>query len=103
MRLKLNTPILDYEGNPIADGKSPLTYQKVFAVALNTFGENDKPAPEQMAHIYALSIKLYGGNEVELSIEDAALIKERVGKTFNPLVYGRSIDLLEGKNTAKKK
>jgi hypothetical protein len=102
MRIRVNTPVLDYEGKPVPDGKGSLTYQKVFAVALNTFGEDDKPAPEQMAHIYSLSVKLYDNDEVELTLEDAALIKERVGKTFNPLVYGRSCDLLEGKTTKKK-
>ena len=102
MRVKVSAPVVDYEGNPIADGKSPLTYRKVFTVALNAFDEKDKPAPEQMAHIYALSVKLYDSTEVDLSVEDATLIKERVGKTFNPLVYGRTCDLLEAKQVKKK-
>jgi len=102
MRVKVSALVVDYEGNPIADGKSPLTYRKVFTVALNTFDEKDKPAPEQMGHIYALSVKLHDSSEIELSADDVVLIKERVGKTFNPLVYGRTCDVLEGKASKKK-
>ena len=38
-----------------------------------------------------------------VNLEEAALIKERVGKVYNPLIYGRTCDLLEGKSAPKKK
>ena len=103
MRVKVSDQLTDYEGRKLVEGVEPVTFRRVFATALNTFDENERPAPDQMAMIYALSVKLYTGNEVDLSLEEAAFIKERVGKTFNPLVYGRTVDLLEGKTASRKK
>jgi hypothetical protein len=103
MRVKVTDQLTDYEGRKLVDGTEPVTFRRVFVTALNTFADNDRPNPQQMALIYNLSSRLYEGSEVELTLEEAALIKERVGKAFNPLVYGRTVDLLEGKSAPKKK
>lgn len=103
MRIKVTDILTDYEGKKVYEGEAPVTYRSVFATALNTVSDQDRPEPEQMAHIYALSVKLYSSNEIDLTLEDATLIKERVGKVYNPLVYGRTCDLLEGKEVTKKK
>ena len=102
MRIKLTEQLADYEGRKLLDGNNPVTFRRVFVTALNAFGENERSSPEQMAMIYALSTRLYSANEIDLSLEEAALIKDRVGKTYNPLVYGRTCDLLEGNKTKKK-
>jgi hypothetical protein len=102
MRVHVAQQLTDYEGRKLVDGKDPVTFRRVFATALNASDEKDRPGPEKMAQIYALSVKLYSGEEIELTLEEATLIKEQVGKVYNPLVYGRTVDLLEGK-TAKKK
>src|SRR5215813_9015789 len=100
MRVKVTAQLTDYEGRKLVDGKDPVTFRKVFATALNAFDEKERPTPEKMAQIYSLSVKLYSGDEVDLTLEEAALIKECVGKVYNPLVYGRTVDLLEGKAAA---
>ncbi len=103
MRIKVTDVLTDYEGRQIYDGKEPVTYRKVFATALNTISEQDRPPAEEMARIYELSVRLYSGAEIELTIEDAVLIKEKVGKVYNPLVFGRARDVLEGKQAAPRK
>jgi hypothetical protein len=45
--------------------------------------------------LYALAMKVGGGGEVELKTEDIALIKQKIGEQFAPLVVGRAFDLLE--------
>lgn len=103
MRVNVSGQLVDYEGRKLVEGTEPVTFRRVFTTALNTFGEKDKPAADQMAAIYALSVKLNESDEVELKLEEAALIKERVGQVYNPLVYGRTSDLLENKQTSTKK
>ncbi len=103
MRIKVTDQLTDYEGRKLVDGKDPVTFRRVFATALNAFDEKDRPAPEKMAQIYNLSVRLYSDDEVDLSLEEAALIKEQVGKVYNALVYGRTCDVLEGRTSAKKK
>jgi hypothetical protein len=103
MRVKVTDQLIDYEGRKLVDGTEPVTFRRVFVTALNTFSDTDRPNPQQMALIYSLSNRLYENADVELTLEEAALIKDRVGKTFNPLVYGRTVDLLEGKAAPKKK
>ena len=103
MRVNVAGQIVDYEGRKLVEGTEPVTFRRVFATALNVFDEKEKPAPEQMAQIYSLSVKLYQGDEIELTLEEASLIKERVGKVYNPLIYGRTVDLLENKHISSKK
>lgn len=103
MRIKVTSQLTDYEGRKLVEGTQPVTYRRVFTTALNLFEDKDRPPADQMALIYTLSTKLYASDEVDLSLEEAALIKERVGKVYNPLVYGRTCDLLEGKQSPKKK
>lgn len=103
MRIKVTEQLIDYEGRKLVEGTQPVTFRRVFATALNVFDDKDRPASDQMAMIYALSTRLYAADEVELTLEEAALIKERVGKVYNPLVYGRTCDLLEGRKPARKK
>lgn len=45
--------------------------------------------------LYALAMKVGGGDEVELKAEDITLIKQKIGEQFAPLVVGRAFDLLE--------
>ena len=103
MRIKVTDILTDYEGRQIYDGEEPVTFRKVFATALNTISEQDRPPAEEMAEIYKLSVQLYQGDEIDLKLEDAALIKKKVGLAYNPLVYGRTCDLLEGDAGRKKK
>ena len=45
--------------------------------------------------LYSLAMKVGNGGEVDLKSEDIALIKQKIGEQFAPLVVGRSFDLLE--------
>ena len=44
--------------------------------------------------LYALAMKVGNGGEVDLKAEDVALLKQKIGEQFAPLVVGRAFDLL---------
>lgn len=115
MKLNVKQPILDYEGNPLMVNKtnpdgSPVydenkkmiqvaeTLRSYLVTALNNIvqGENETFTVEQKAKVYALTTKIYKSKEVNLTVDDLAFIKDRVGKVYGALVYGRICDILEG-------
>jgi hypothetical protein len=49
---------------------------------------------------YSLALKIGGGGVHDLKAEDVALIKQKVGEQFAPLVVGRAFDLLGEGTTA---
>jgi hypothetical protein len=70
--------------------------QKIIVDALqaNVKGEESIAGTEKVKR-FQLAVKVYSGDEVELSAEDIALIKDLIGKLYGPLVVGRSYELLE--------
>jgi hypothetical protein len=113
MRIDVTQGIKDYEGNftmtnkmengrPVLDGESrPIQIieqvRAYFINALNGQLPGETLVAEDKAQIYYLSVKLFRGKEVDLTVSDQKFILDRVGKIYGPLVYGRIMDLFEGK------
>jgi hypothetical protein len=45
--------------------------------------------------LYTLAQKVSAGGSVELPVEDVAILKQKIGENFAPMVVGRAYDLLE--------
>jgi hypothetical protein len=115
MRLNVKQHVLDYEGKPLmtnitnSDGsvvldddnrpiQEPELLRNYLAVALNNAAQGEETfTPEQKAKIYELTTKLYKKKEIDLTLDDRAFLKERVGKVYGPLIYGRICEILEEK------
>jgi hypothetical protein len=115
MRLNVKQYVLDYEGKPLLTNKTnpdgsvvlsedhkpvqePELLRNYLAVALNNAAQGEEVfTPEQKAKIYELTTKLYKKKDVDLTLDDRAFLKERIGKMFGPLIYGRICDILEEK------
>jgi hypothetical protein len=96
MKLNLNKPIKDLDGNII----EKITAKSLIRDALVTLGEDDKNLSGEAKYTQfslALRITEAGDGEVELSSEEITKIKALVGRMFYPLVVGRLFDILEGK------
>ena len=104
MKIDFDTPILDLTGTPLMEktlvnGEPkdvPITIGSITAGSLLT----PLPADQNMsgkdkADLFNLALRVYKG-VVDLSIEDVAKIKDRVGKTHNNLAVGRVWQILEG-------
>lgn len=106
MKVKTNTPIVSLEGKPIkvpvSDEKNadlaPLTMGKAMEVALLSQIEGERNT-EPMASFdrYRLAERIHDAKDtVEITIDEAKLIKDRVAKIFGPLILGRVWTALEG-------
>lgn len=118
MKLDHSELVLDLEGKPIpqwdtnelgqpkTDGKGglvskgDLTMRDAAIAALSSQDPKETIGAELKARIFSLSIKFYKGRKINLTIEEAALLKERAGGTLSMLVYGRLCEWLEGETPA---
>ena len=100
----------NYKGEDIlsnlGDGKKvKLSFRDVVSTSINATPL--PPAKPMTAEVknkaYQISIKLFTKKRIDLTVDQRAFIKERVGDVYNPLVYGRVCDILEGKDEPKAK
>ena len=120
MQVDLEEKILDAEGKPIKDGVryrmcadgmtvyhgedgepvivkqgTDFTYKHAFNRALGTMKGDDDLAEEDKIKVFLLQLKVANGGTQDLSDDERALIKKRVGKAFGPLIFGRVRAFLE--------
>lgn len=100
MKIDFSQPILDLSGKPCkgTDGKdSSLSSICVDALLLNFIGEENLPKVEKLKR-GKLAEKVYGQAEIDVTVEDAALLQTLVAKAYGPLVVLRADAMLEGGN-----
>ena len=97
MKLDLNKPILDLEGNPIKNGNEVLTIGKQIASAL--VGSNKGEALK----FYDWAVKLYKGEALEVDKSDLKKITEFVetNEQFTNLLKAQALELLDIKEEVK--
>jgi hypothetical protein len=88
---------LPYRDSPDSEER-PLTFRDLAAMTLGHVDPQEPLGAEMKSRIFGLTMKFYGRNgKVDLTVEEAALIKERAGKALSsPLAYGRMCEWLEG-------
>lgn len=96
MKIKVTDTILGMDGAPLKNGEEELTYRDVFYNALNTFRPEEKPSDVDKTKCFEVMQILFASDEPELKVDQATLLKERVGKTYTPIVYGRVCELIDG-------
>lgn len=104
MQINLKETIKDYDGTPLIGPKEdkPVTYFEVLEMALNRQVEREVITAERKNQLYQITKKLYSGNEVDFTPSQLEIIKERVGKVYGPLIYGRVLDLIDGEEKTAK-
>lgn len=90
-----------YDEEKKENKKEPLTVKKVFTNAINSFMPNELQTSEEKAKIFGLSTKLYSQHDPDFTVNDLAFIKEKVGKYYNALIFGRTCEIIDGKAEQK--
>lgn len=98
MLKNFDIPFLDYEGKPIKENDKEAQIRTLIINAIQSSSDNQTVTGEEKFARFKLCEKISKGGDVEISIEDAAMIKKCVGSgVYTPLAVGRVYDLLEGK------
>ena len=94
MKINFNRPIKNIQGEEIKD----LTLKTVSVEALlATFPDEQSLLGEEKAKRYVLATRIYANpEELDLTIEEIAKIKQLIGKGYGPLIVGQAWDILEG-------
>lgn len=97
MKINFTQTINDARGNAIKNNDdTDLTLRDVCSGAMFAMLPNDDQlSGNRKAEIGALGLKLFDSEELDLKSEQVTLIKERVGKMWNPLVVARAHALLD--------
>ena len=98
MRINTNIELKDFKDEPLRDSRGGvLTARDIMSMALNSEDNEHRLTAEKKNQAFQIMSKLWKQDECELTVEQAALIKERVGLFYSTLTYGRICELLEGK------
>jgi len=98
MKINFNQPIKQLDGKVVKDSTGELTLKSIAIGALSNIGQDENPSAEEKVKWYDLTLKIYNAKgELDVSVEDVALLKARIGKGFVPLVVGRAYEMLDPK------
>jgi len=94
MKIDVTQPICDLDGNQISEPDQKLTLRSICERALLSF--NDNLAADKKVLRYDVAMKIHKADPyAEITVEECALIKERIGEDFSPLVVGQTWSMLE--------
>ena len=99
MLINVTNVLVQFDGTPIKNvvnnEAQDATIREACVNAL--MSPNEKDSGAKKVEKYDLALRIYKNDEVELSVEEAATIKECVGKLFAPIVVGQLFKVLDGK------
>lgn len=99
MKIFVINTLKNYDGKEILDSEGkPLSIRNAVIIALNSYLSGEVPTAEQKNKAFHISMKLYASEEVDLTLDDRAFIKERAGIILGVIVYGRVCEILEGED-----
>ncbi len=95
MKINTNVDILSFDGKPITDAdKKPIKARDIISNAINTEDQEHRLTAEVKNKAFQIGLKIWKNDEADLTVDQMALIKERVGFYYSPLIYGRICELL---------
>ena len=93
MKRNFDLPMTDFDGKPYGDGATLRTV--AFMAIQAVLPTDDRMVVGQKLALYNLAAKVAKGGVVDLSVEDLALLKERIGNAMTPMAVGKAFELLE--------
>lgn len=97
MLVEVNIPLKTLDGQVMkdnVDGKAvDATVKLAIVNAVLSPVQNEKGVDKVKK--YELAKKIYASDEVDLDEKEIAMIKERVGETFPPMIVGQIYELLK--------
>ena len=99
MKIKIDQPIKDFNGKVLDSGdkeKTPVTFRPIIENALNSHSEQHPLTSEKKLYAFQIGVRLFSKKlaEYDLTVEQIAFLKERIGLFYTPVVYGRFLELI---------
>ena len=113
MKIRIDVPILNFDGSSIETEITParwvrpgdppipavmeaLTYRNVIENAINLQSDAQPLTAEKKLKAFQIGVRLNAKKlaEYDLTVDQIAFVKERVGMFYSPVVYGRFLQLV---------
>ena len=101
MKVNLNSPFLDFKGNPLTEnGKVAMVSERIAShlFSVSTLRKEPLPADKKYLAYKLCNAIMRDPTSVELSTEDAAFVKDVCSEAFTPGAYGQIVDAIENNN-----
>ena len=96
MKIEFNRELKTLDGESMKMNDKPLTLRSASVEALLIPKQGDSGTDK--AKSYALAMKIHQSNgQVDLTIDEAAELKKRIGENMTPLVVGQAWEMLDPK------
>jgi hypothetical protein len=95
VKVNFSQVLIDLEGSPIVDNGKPVTLGAITAQALLAADPNTPESGDDKARAYDIATRVYRAGEVEVSVEDVALMKKKIGQFMTAIVVGQTFRMLE--------
>jgi hypothetical protein len=93
MKRNFDAPLTDFDGKPFEDGS---TLKTICMAALVSAADGDQQAKgEDKVKLFQLAQRIHAGGVIDVTSEDIATLKGRIGKLFGVVAVGRAFELLE--------
>ncbi len=101
MLINFDKTIKALDGTDLQEGGQPVLFKDLIVGALLA-NHADEPGLSGMAKFNRgkLAEKVFAGGDLELPVEDIAIIKDMIGKYCTPLVVFQIFDYIEGTKLA---
>lgn len=97
MKINFDTTLIHLDGTKLKVKDADMSLKFAATEALMQIAESDRTASGEAKYKrYELAVKVNAGGEVEITPEEAALLKQRIGEIFGPAVVGPAYKLLNG-------
>ncbi len=96
--VELDRVLNDLNDKPFSDAEGGFTLRRAMKAALGNSVPSDQTADAKAKeHCYDLMVQVKNANgELEISSEDVAIIKKRVGEMYPPWIVGQAAKMIEG-------
>lgn len=97
MKLAITTALAGFDGQPLLDGEKPILARDIAIKCLTYQVNGDDANGEEKFRRGALAARLMSADEVEITTDEAALLKKLCGMAFGTVVVFPFWNFIEGK------
>ena len=96
MKIRFDETMKDLDGKAIIGDGRDLTLKQIACNALSLiFNDEQNLSGEEKAKRGLLAMRIYANTEIDLTVEEVALIKKLIGKAYGPLIVAQAWEILE--------
>ena len=100
MKLDVTRELVNLDDKPILRGEEPLTLRDVLCNALLSTQPNKPVEGKTQVERYEMALRINKGDEVDLTLKEAATLQEQVALFYTPIITGQVWHILEGDDNA---